>query len=72
MRSNKSGITSAETKYQKLLKEQLAWLNANYNQVKNKSFKLYKKYNNGKLPQNIKERCCNFKLLEKKCSEYNG
>ena len=68
---NKSGITNAETKYQKLLKEQLAWLNANYNQVKNKSFKLYKKYNDGKLPQNIKERCCNFKLLEEKCFEYN-
>ena len=28
-------------------------------------------YNNGKLPQNIKSRCCNFKLLEAKCVEYN-
>lgn len=26
---------------------------------------------NGKLPENIKVRCCNFKLLEKKCVEYN-
>ncbi len=30
-----------------------------------------KLYNNGNLPQNIKARCCNFKLLEEKCIEYN-
>ncbi len=68
---NKETLTIAELKYQKLLKEQLSWLNANYYQVKNKSFKLYKLYNNGKLPKNIKSRCCNFKLLEEKCVEYN-
>ena len=34
-----------EKKYQKLLKEQLDWLNENYVQVKNKSFKLYDLYN---------------------------
>ena len=68
---NKETLTIAELKYQKLLKEQLDWLNANYHQVKNKSFKLYKLYNGGRLPQNIKERCCNFKLLEEKCIEYN-
>ena len=68
--SNK--LTSAtEEKYQKLLKEQLAWLNANYNQVKNKSMKLYKLYNEGKLSHNIYNRCCNFKLLEEKCLKYN-
>ena len=42
---NKETLTVSEMKYQKLLREQLAWLNANYNQVKNKSFKLYKLYN---------------------------
>ena len=68
---NKETLTIAELKYQKLLREQLDWLNANYYQVKNKSFKLYQLYNNGKLPQNIKSRCCNFKLLEEKCVEYN-
>ena len=67
---NKETLTVAELKYQKLLREQLDWLNANYYQVKNKSFKLYKLYNNGKLPENIKSRCCNFKLLEEKCLEY--
>lgn len=69
---NKEPLTSAELKYQKLLKEQLSWLNANYYQVKNKALKLYQMYNNGKLPENIKQRCCNFKSLEEKCLLYNS
>ena len=68
---NKETLTIEELKYQKLLKEQLAWLNANYQQVKNKSSKLYQLHSNGKLPDNIEARCCNFKLLEEKCVEYN-
>ena len=68
---NKRKLNEQEIKYQNLLKEQLKWLNKNYNQVKNKSFRLYELYNNEKLPQNIKQRCCNFKLLEEKCMEYN-
>ena len=67
---NRETLTISEKKYQKLLREQLAWLNANYDQVKNKSFKLYELYNKGKLPQNIKSRCCDFKLLEEKCLKY--
>lgn len=69
---HKETLTIEEFKYQKLLIEQLNWLNANYYQVKNKSLKLYKLYNNGNLPQNIKLRCCNFILLEEKCKEYNS
>ncbi len=68
---NKETLTISELKYQKLLREQLAWLNANYIQVKNKSLKLYQLYIIGKLSKNIKARCCNFKLLEEKCIEYN-
>ena len=37
---NKETLTTAELKYQKLLKEQLNWLNKNYHQVQNKSFRL--------------------------------
>ncbi len=44
-----------ELKYQQLLIEQLNWLNSNYYQVKNKSYKLYQLYNKGRLPENIKE-----------------
>jgi hypothetical protein len=68
---NEKTTNIKQLKYQKLLKEQLNWLNANYDQVKNKSFKLYELYNSGKLSKNIKERCCNFKLLEEKCIDYN-
>ncbi len=69
---NKETLTMSELKYQKLLKEQLDWLNANYYQVKNKSSKLYDLYNNGKLSENIKSRCCKFKLLEEKCLQYKN
>ena len=68
---NKDTLTVQEAKYQKMLKEQLSWLNANYNQVKTKSHKLYNLYNKGHLKESIKNRCCNFKLLELKCLEYD-
>ena len=67
---NNKNVDIEKLKYQKLLKEQLDWLNSNYNQLKNKSSKLYNLYNLGKLPKSIKTRCCNFKLLEEKCMEY--
>ena len=64
-------INSSESKYQKLLIEQLTWLNENNIQVRNKSLKLYNLYNSNKLSNNIKNRCCNYKLLEEKCNEYD-
>ena len=60
-----------EQKYQELLKDKFNWLNKHYNQIKNISKKLYDMYNSNKLPSSIKERCCNYKLLEDKCLEYN-
>lgn len=68
---NRKDLNSDELKYQKLLQEQLDWLNSNYIQVRNKSSKLYELYNNGRLPLNIRARCCNFKMLEEKCLEYS-
>ena len=65
-------IILSERKYQKLLKQQLLWLNENYIQVKTKSFKLYDLYNKRRLSKNIMDRCCNFKLLEDKCNIYKG
>lgn len=61
-----------EIKYKTMLNKQLQWLNERYDEVKNKSKKLYDLYNSGKLSNNIMDRCCNFKLLEEKCSEYNS
>ncbi len=62
----------SEMKYQSMLKEQLRWLNSNYEQVKNKSHKLYTLFTEKKLPKNIMDRCCDFKLLESKCEIYNS
>ena len=68
---NKKVNSVSERKYQKLLREKLDWLNENYTQIKNKSFKLYKLYNDKRLSSNIMDRCCDFKLLEEKCIIYN-
>ena len=67
---NKKPSNAKEKNYHKLLQEQLAWLNANKIQIKSKSYKLYMKYKNNKLSPNIKNRCCNYLLLETKCLEF--
>ena len=54
-----------------LLKNQLRWITSNRKEVITKSKLLYNLYKNNKLPQNVKDRCCNFILLEEKCSEYS-
>ena len=63
--------SNIDKKYKKMLREQVIQLNKNNIQVRKKSNVLYKLYTNGKLPLNIIKRCCNFKLLEEKCLEYN-
>ena len=68
---NKECITKEEEKYMKLLKSQLFWLNRNSEKLYGRSKKLYDKYINGTLDKNTLKRCCNFKLLEEKCVEYN-
>lgn len=61
-----------ELKRQQLLKDQLLWLNKNYNRIIIKALKLYDLYTCGRLVKRIKDRCCNFPLLEEKCKEYNN
>ena len=61
-----------EKKYLILLQKQLRWLNRNIDKVRDKSKNLYNLCVNDKLPINIKKRCCNFKLLEQVCKEYNS
>ena len=64
-------ITDLEKlKYQKLLVEQYLWLNSRYIQICQRAEKLYKYYYKNRLPESVKERCCNFKLLEEKSIEY--
>lgn len=58
-------------KYQKLLKSQLFWLNRHVDLIYMHSKFLYDSYYNKTAPTYIIKRCCNFKLLEEKCMEYN-
>lgn len=64
-------ISNIDRKYYILLLKQKHWIKHNSEKVINYSRKLYEKYNNGSLNQSITSRCCNFKLLEEKCLEYN-
>lgn len=69
---DKETLTNQEKKYNKLLKEQLFWLRRHRNSLYNKAKRLYDNYVNKTLDKNIFERCCDFKLLEEKCREYNN
>lgn len=55
----------------KLLTNQLRWLTTNRKEILTKSKLLYNLYKNNKLPKNVRDRCCNFLLLEEKCKDYN-
>ena len=68
---NKHSSNKKEMERIELLNNQLRWLTSNKKDVINKSKLLYKLYNNQKLHKNVMNRCCNFKLLEQKCKNYN-
>lgn len=68
---NKKTENRAENFRLELLRNQLRWLTANKKEVNTKSKLLYNLYKSNKLPKNVKDRCCNFPLLEEKCIEYN-
>ena len=60
-----------EEKYRLLLKKQYEFLFDNILELKSKAKKLYYLYCHNYLDEKIQNRCCNFKLLEEKCIEYN-
>ena len=61
-----------EKKYKKLLQEQIYWLNRNSEKLYKKAEKIYFDYKNNVLPPSIKNRCCDFILLEEKCYKYKS
>ncbi len=65
------GKSIYEKKRQNLLKSQLLWLNKNKINLRKQAYNLYNLYTKNKLPQNVMNRCCNFTLLEEKCSQFN-
>lgn len=68
---NKKSNNKKEMYRIQLINNQLRWLTANKKKVYTKSKILYNLYKNDKLAKNVKDRCCNFPLLEEKCIEYN-
>ena len=68
---DKIDLNECNKKYANMLNRQLFWLNRNYDRIKNKARTLYNKYVDDTLDLKIRNRCCNFKLLEEKCLEYH-
>ena len=65
-------LQSLEENYRKLLQLQLRFLNRNSKYLLQRAQTLYNKYIDGTLNIRIKNRCCDFKLLEEKCLEYHA
>jgi protein AbiQ len=64
--------THAEKAYKELLSNQLSWCNQTVNgtAILSKAEKLYHIIVSGKGHEALRQRCCDFQLLEEKCSEW--
>ncbi len=56
--------------YRNLLNNQLTWCNSKKDYILNKARNLYQKISDGSANFNLKNRCCNFLLLEAKSVDY--
>ena len=68
---NQNHPNISERKRSILLYRQLRWLNSHERLVIGKAIRLYDNYKKDRLINIIKDRCCNYPLLEEKCAEYN-
>ena len=59
-----------DKKYGLILKYQQIWCNNNKKQIRNYSNKLYKLIINNKSNISLKNRCCDFKILEEKLNQF--
>ena len=62
--------TITDVKYRKLLENQIELINKDRNIMLKKIITFHNKYNENLLTENVKNRCCNFRLLELNCQEY--
>lgn len=63
-------LIKEDRKYKSLIENQTTFLNDNKRKLFKKIERFFLQYRKGYLPINIKERCCDFDLLEEKCKEY--
>ena len=59
-----------DLKYKKMLKAQMEWINTNSLRITNRARNLYYLVTEKKATKDLIFRCCDFKLLEKKCQVY--
>lgn len=59
-----------DKKYKNMIINQMNWINLNTLRIQNRARNLYYIISNGKANKDLQDRCCNFKLLEKRCDDY--
>lgn len=59
-----------DQRYKALLENQITYINDHKKELLNKVRVFQTQYRKGHLPPKVKERCCDFSLLEVKCREY--
>lgn len=62
--------TLKDIKYKNMLKNQIRWINQNELRIHNRARNLYYLILNGHTTTQLLNRCCNFRLLERKCDEF--
>lgn len=68
---NTNNCNKSERLKRELIISQIRWINNNSKDIYYKVILLYKLYKNNKLPGNVKDKYCDFPLLEEKCNDYN-
>ena len=60
-----------DMKYKTLLQKQVRAINKQGNRIGQKATKLYNLYKSNNISEALRQRCCNFLLLETKCKNYS-
>lgn len=59
-----------DEKYKIMLKKQIRWINQNSLRIHNRARNLYYLILNGHTTEQLLKRCCDFRLLERKCDDF--
>ena len=57
-------------KYRSMLRNQIKWINQNELRIQNRARNLYYLILNQHATEQLVKRCCDFRLLERKCNEF--
>jgi protein AbiQ len=65
-----ASASEQDRRYKNLLRNQSSWCRTHSSNIENKAKNLYLKYSEGKLPERVLARCCDFTLLIEKARLY--